>query len=257
MRTSAKEAQSPCHLAQCYGTDGDALIRNVARFLAEGYAQREGGLIIATAARSAAILAEATRQGADLDQAARDGRLGTYDAHTVLAHIVVDSQPDQARFEAVIGEALDGLRGEHDARGVRIYGEMVGLLWQEWRFTAALRLEEYWNDLLSRERVSLFCGYPIDVFGLEFDPELMHGLLCAHSALLPTTGKLEDAVHRAMTDVLGPQVEGHWPRIRGDARWGTVPSAEATVLWLRANLPHGSELILRQARELWRAANAA
>jgi hypothetical protein len=257
MGGSATAPHPACHLAQCYGTDAGALIRNVAQFLADGCARGEGGLLIATPAHNAAILTETTRMGAGVDQAVRDGRLRACDARAMLDQILVDSQPDRARFDAVIGAALDGLRGEHTARGVRIYGEMVGVLWQAWRFTAALRLEEYWNELLAREHVSLFCAYPIDVFGLEFDPELLHGLLCAHTALLPTTGQLEAALHRAMTDVLGPQVEGHWPRIQGDAQWGAVPPAEATVLWLRANLPHGAELILRRAREHWRSATAA
>jgi hypothetical protein len=43
---------------------------------------------------------------------------------------------------------------------VRIYGEVVALLWAAGQVNAALELEGLWNDLGREIPFSLFCGYP-------------------------------------------------------------------------------------------------
>ena len=45
-------------------------------------------------------------------------------------------------------------------RPIRVYGEMVGLLWRRNQTGPALALESLWNDLGRREQFSLFCSYP-------------------------------------------------------------------------------------------------
>jgi hypothetical protein len=66
---------------------------------------------------------------------------------------------------------------------------MVGLLWIEGQYSAAIRLEEYWNRLLEANALCLFCAYPIDLFGCDFDLSKLQALLGAHTHLLagPTT----------------------------------------------------------------------
>ena len=49
------------------------------------------------------------------------------------------------------------------------FGEMVGLLWIERQQAAAIRLEQYWNEVLTGSTASLFCAYPIDVFDAAAD----------------------------------------------------------------------------------------
>jgi anti-sigma regulatory factor (Ser/Thr protein kinase) len=44
-------------------------------------------------------------------------------------------------------------------RPVRVYGEMVALLWEAGDVLAALELESLWNDLGESLRFSLFCSY--------------------------------------------------------------------------------------------------
>ncbi len=43
---------------------------------------------------------------------------------------------------------------------VRIYGEVVALLWAAGHVNAALELEGLWNELGRQIPFSLFCGYP-------------------------------------------------------------------------------------------------
>ena len=64
---------------------------------------------------------------------------------------------------------------------VRAFGEMVGLLWVDGQRSAATRLEEYWNELLSGSTLSLFCAYPIDVFNGGSENAGLEAVLCAHT----------------------------------------------------------------------------
>ena len=42
---------------------------------------------------------------------------------------------------------------------MRIYGEMVDVLWQNGREDAALSLERMWHQLIAGRKCSLLCGY--------------------------------------------------------------------------------------------------
>jgi hypothetical protein len=138
---------------------------------------------------------------------------------------------------------------------------MVGVLWQSKQYEAAIQLEEYWNKLLQASGITLFCGYPIDVFGDDIQDSNVQAVLCAHTHLLPAAsgGDLGKAVHQAMDDVLGPKAETVRFAIATAANTPSVPSrtvsAEDTILWLRKNVPE-AEGILSCARRYYEASQA-
>ncbi|MDP8931195.1 MAG: MEDS domain-containing protein [Actinomycetota bacterium] len=47
-------------------------------------------------------------------------------------------------------------------RDVRIYGEMVALLWEEGNILAAMALEDLWNQFAGSRAFSLMCAYPMN-----------------------------------------------------------------------------------------------
>lgn len=223
------------HVMQCYGADTSALLASAGRYLAAGAARGESVLVIARPAHAEALLDRVRRAGSD--RALADDRVVVLDARPTLDAVMAGGQPDPELFEARVGGAVRRLEAARPGARVRAYGELVALLWEGWKFDAAIRLEGYWNRLLARHDVSLFCAYPIDVFGLEFDPEILHPVLCAHTELLPATaGDLDGALERAMSEVLGPDATAR-VAAAGDARWGRLPAPEAKVLWVRARLP--------------------
>ena len=90
------------------------------------------------------------------------GQITILDAQDVLSRFMVDGTPDEARFKTVIGELIGSItwpRGRF--RDVRVYGEMVNLLWSD-NLPAAARLEELWNDVIEEDSISLFCAYCLD-----------------------------------------------------------------------------------------------
>jgi hypothetical protein len=230
-----------------YGSDPAPLVRSVGRYLADGLAAGEGAVVIAAESHRDAFLDELGALGAG---AVRDGRLIVLDAHETMARFVVDGQPDRELFEAAVRPVLATLSARCP-RGVRAYGEMVGVMWEAGQFAAAIRLEEFWNALLLAGDFRLFCAYPIDVCGDGFTPADVDAVMSAHTHVLPTGAELEPALDRAMQDVLGAPASAL--RLLMDAQcrpsWAALPRAEATILWLRDNVPHLTGAILTRTRE--------
>jgi MEDS: MEthanogen/methylotroph, DcmR Sensory domain len=246
------------HFVQLYGSDTGALIRNVSRYLYDGYRHDDGLVTIATPDHTHAFCRELQRLGADTDSAIRHIRLAFLDAEETLAQFMVNGQPDWARFQDVVGTALGKVRPSSERAGLRAYGEMVGLLWKGRQYTAALRLEQFWNKLLSRSSFNLFCAYAIDIFGDEFQVAALDELLCAHTHLVPseTQGDLEKAIDRAIGDVLGSEANSLRVLIKANYRpsWAVLPVDAATVLWLRQNRPEQARKILARAQAYYEAA---
>jgi len=255
MSAEAFEFPDEGHFVHLYGTDLLSLGRSAAAFMAEGLMVGHSVLAIVGPENWDVIAAELERRGVDVGAARGDGSITLLDASATLATFTVDGVPDRARFDATVASAIrEAVRRDP---GVRLYGEMVGLLWSAGDAPAAILLEKMWNELLESVSTRLFCSYPIDIFGDDFHPESVDGIMCAHSHLLPAAGSaaLAKALDLGMDAVLG--VEGARsikPLIQPNHRpaWGSMPEAEATILWLRNNLPKHADEITAVAREYFR-----
>lgn len=242
------------HVVQLYGADDRLLTRNVGRYLGEGLKRGDGLLVIATAEHRGSFV-RFLKGEPNYSRAVLEGRLVFLDAEVTLHRFMVNGAPDPELFNHVVGDALRGVQSRSGHSGVRAYGEMVGLLWTQGQYDAASRLEELWNQLLQSNEVSLFCAYPIDIFSPEFQVKNVDALLCAHTHLLPAEGALEQALNRAMDEVLGARVDGLRRLIQANYRpsWALIPRAEALVLWLRNNLPGSANQIIERARVYYQA----
>ncbi len=246
------------HVVQLYdGRDARALTSSVGHYLHDGLKGGDSLLVIAANDHAKAFLQELANSGGEPGEAVRSGRLVCLDGHETLTKFMVDGQPEWDRFERTITKAIRDLRAGSEHGGLRAYGEMVGILWSDGAFSAAIRLEEFWNKLLPSIGFTLFCAYPIDVFNEEFKAPGVEALLCDHTHLLPTgVGEdLESAINRAMDDTLGTAAKNTKLLMEPMTRpaWAVLPKAEALILWIRNNLADEAEIILDRAREYYRA----
>lgn len=241
------------HLLQLCDIDGHTVTNNVSQYVRNGLNRGDGVLVVATAERQDAVRARLNELKADVPAAIESGQLVFLDAKKTLAQFMVDGHPDWDRFESVIGAVMRKVRPAYERAELRAYGEMVGVLWNNRQFSAAIRLEQFWNKLLSRASFTLFCAYSLDVFGKEFEPAALDALLCAHSHLIPgeTNRTLELALSRATAEVLGPEAERIMQCVKTGYHpsWAVMPAGEAAVMWLRENLPGSADAILARARE--------
>ena len=173
------------HVVQFYSHD-DELTTSVTRFVSEGLLAGEAAVVVATAAHSAAIESALVEAGLDVDAARRTGNLTVVDAVEALSRNFVGVRPDADAFRREVGSLVS--RAGAPGRRVRIYGEMVALLWDAGRVAEAIELESLWNDLGRRVPFALFCGYPApSIAGADVADSLLH--VChLHSAVVGDTG---------------------------------------------------------------------
>jgi hypothetical protein len=240
-------------MVQFYGADDQLLASNVGRYLFEGYKIGDGMLVIGVPAHNQAISNKLNALGVDVDTLTGAGRLRFLDAEEMLSKFMAGGQPYWRRFESAMETPMEEIRAAVGHGGLRAYGEMVGVLWEAGQQSAAVRVEQFWNKLLTRCSASLFCGYAIDVFAEGFEAEAIDALLCAHTHLVPTAsnGGLKSAVRRAVDSVLGPDARESRPMRENKSCWPAVPEGEATLLWIRKNLPDRADEILARAREFY------
>lgn len=148
------------HVVHFYGAD-DELADSVGRYLADGLRAGEGVVVVATAAHCLAFEAMLARDGLDAGEERRAGRLLAADASGLLGSFLADGRLDHDRFEAA-ASALIG-RAAAGGRQVRVYAEMVALLWDAGDVALAIELEDLWNELGARLPFRLLCGYPASV----------------------------------------------------------------------------------------------
>jgi len=144
--------------AVCFYEDSPSLARTVARFIGEGLAASQAAVIVATPSHDASIRDQMTAMGLDCRERIEQGELLMFDAEEVLNRFMVGTRPDAERFEDTINPIVDKAAGRRK-RLVRIYGEMVDVLWSSGREDAALSLEILWQQLIAGRKCSLLCGY--------------------------------------------------------------------------------------------------
>ena len=255
-----QDANPRGHLVQLYKSDERLLIRNVAEYISAGLSRGQSLLVIATQEHSQAAFLRLEHEGVDVQTATHNGRLLIVDAVEAVDRSLENGRPDWSRFDDVVGTLIRQIAARPDYSGLRVHTEMAGVLWKKGFDVAAIQLERFWNNLLASQAFSLFCAYPIDVFDQQFQISTLDALLCSHTHLLPTgvTGQLENAINRAMEEVLGPRVNDLKLLIKANYRpsWAVLPRAEAIVLWIRNNLPDDANAILTRARRYYRPGEA-
>lgn len=232
--------------------------QSAGRFLA-GALKRGGiAIAIATPANASAILGQLARMGVDPVDALQQKRLILLESSEMLSRFFSDEAIDAVQFDRSVGAALREAHRRAGEAPLRAFGDMVGVLWQDERRDAAVELERLWNVLQHELGFSLFCGYPIDVFGSEFSPDALEGVLETHTHMLPSgsSAELGRALDLAMDDVLGSDAGSVRARMSSRApRDGpAMPKPEQIILWLRGHLPEYAETIVQRTRELYEAA---
>ena len=170
------------HFVQFYEEDG-FLIRSVARFVETGVTGGDSAIVIATPAHREALERALHERKIDVAGLRAAGRFVDLDAAQTLAQVMVNGAPDPARFEAVVGRIVDAAQGR--GRQVRAFGEMVALLWADGHSTAAIALEELWNDLGEKRDFSLFCAYPMSAFRGDRNGQPFLHVCRAHTRVIP------------------------------------------------------------------------
>jgi PAS domain S-box-containing protein len=179
--TSFQAGQSE-HFVQFCETDA-FLMDSVSAFIGAGLRAGDAVIVLATKPHRESLEERLKGDGLEVATARVRGQYVSMDAAATLSKFMVDESPEPGRFAEVVGSmiALAAQGGCH----VRIFGEMVALLWAEGNRAAAVRLEELWNDLGKTYSFSLCCAYPMQGFGGEVYEEEFAEICQQHSRVIP------------------------------------------------------------------------
>jgi len=142
------------HVAVFYAHDRE-LIETVGQFLLDGL---QDGVAIAMATRGHRRALDAWLEcaGVDVPGSIRARRYIEVDAADTLARVMVEGWPDPAGFWQAIMPLMD--EAASSGRPVRIFGELVSLLWESGQVGAAIDVEALWNELGAQHPFDLICG---------------------------------------------------------------------------------------------------
>ena len=171
------------HLVEFYETEA-FLVDTVAGFLVPALRDGDAAIIVATPAHRHAFEKALEEAGLDVDAIAREGRYAAFDARDVLARFMVGGTPDPSRFAETIGAVMN--RVGEGGRQIRVYGEMVALLWDDGNVAAALELEDLWNDLAATRAFVLLCAYPMSAFDDPASAQAFKRICTQHTSVIPS-----------------------------------------------------------------------
>lgn len=167
---------SPGHHAVRFYESDRSLAVIVAQFLGDGLAEGHPAVVIATAAQRAAIVRELAARSWDVVELQRLEQLLLRDAEETLSTFMMDGQPDAERFQSSMWAVMKSASRVREDCSLRVYGQMVNVLWEGGKQEAAIRLEMLWNVLAKTQSFSLMCGYAMGPFYKEVHVEE----ICSH-----------------------------------------------------------------------------
>jgi hypothetical protein len=242
------------HFAQLHSEKAD-LVASVGMFLKTGILRGQGVVLIASRGATDDYLSYVDREGIDIEKSRRSGQFVVKNAEDTLAGFMVADMPDWARFRRLVGSILEEVQA-FGRSTTRAYGEMVNVLWREGKPLAAVRLEEYWNELARLYPFSLFCGYMLDSHDDATYQQPLAEIGRTHSHIIPTTQdrRFQDALDRASRDVYGTPLSQLLARARHEDNAGELrlPVGQRTMLWIMRHMPETSAEVLERARRYYR-----
>ncbi|MGB9376687.1 MAG: MEDS domain-containing protein [Mycobacteriales bacterium] len=169
--------QTGRHVVQFYEHD-KGLVDAASSYLGAGLVAGETVVVVATQEHRDAFDASMTAAGVEVGALRTSGQYLTVDAQALLDAFLTDGMPDPELFHANVGALVTRLVAAR-RQPLRIYGEMVALLWERGAVAEALALEELWNELGRRVEFTLYCAYPAVAMS---DKPGDQQAVCAHHA---------------------------------------------------------------------------
>ena len=173
------------HVLQLYDNDHELLVA-LNGFARTAITSEEPLIVVATTEHLSALAKSLRLFGMDPDQLRLERKLLFADAGDTLARFMRGGMPDEGLFRESLDELVSATNasevGGDNKRPVKIFGEMVALLWEQGLHEATFTLEAMWTKACGERNLNLFCGYPRSLLADSQYGKLVH--ICRHHASL-------------------------------------------------------------------------
>ena len=156
----------PGHVVQFYDRE-QSMIDKVARRTARALRSAVPCVLVATGTHLQQFEQRMRELAFPLDELRLHHRYIALDAAEMLGGFMDGLSPDRKKFHENVGTVVREAAALSATGLVSIFGEMVALLCQTGNAAGAIALEELWNELADRYSFSLFCAYPLELFGVH------------------------------------------------------------------------------------------
>lgn len=225
MRTTLDEAE---HAVRFFQREG-AILEAVTDYASAALAEGAPVLLAMSTANGVGVVARLLRRG-HKDARARVTLLDS----EVVASTMRAEDGVAAAFRQHVEPAVGAARGR-SSRPLRLYGDVVNVLWRRGAQEQAIELEGLWEGLARRDGgVRLLCGYRLDLLnGRCLDLVERHDAVHASEHLAGLEGRIENVLRR----VLGDELEAVRAVVAAEARLASLPFAQAALMWIGRNRP--------------------
>lgn len=145
------------HVVQFYDRDED-LLGVVGGYLAASLLEGDAVIVMAAPSHCDMFRGALVAAGVDVEAAEGVGALLFVDAAEIASRLMADGRLDVGVFDDVVAGPVR--RAAMDGRPVRVYGEIVAVMWEVGDVAGAIELERLWNALGDQIPFALFCAYP-------------------------------------------------------------------------------------------------
>lgn len=247
------EAPAGRHFAQMH-KDAYALAEAVGVFVGTGLRRGDAVIIVVPSSHTSLYLQRLKCSDRDLDAWQTSGQLTVLDSQEILGRFMQGDMPVWEEFRAAVGQIIESAK-RAGRTTTRVYGEMVSDLWRAGHTAAAIRLEEYWNELARLHQFCLFCGYQVDSLEEKCYTDPLADIGRTHSHILTTQDdeRFCAALDAASQDILGIQISRMLTREGCHDHTGEqrLSIGHQTMLWLQKNMPTEMAKVLQRARQIY------
>lgn len=168
------------HLVQFYENER-VFIETLEGFAGSGFLTGESVVVVATPAHLLALNSRLKNQGFQLEALISKQQYIPVDAEQLLQKLL----PKTKLVKNLLSEFTSGIlcTASRNGRKLRIFGEMVALLWASGRSKEAIELEHFWCDFLEEHEVSVYCAYPESGF-TDDDGLPLKEIFSSHSTVI-------------------------------------------------------------------------
>ncbi len=202
----------------------------VTNYIKDGLLNDEAVIVVAGPTLRKAVISKLDAQNFDVQNLKNQGQIKFLDAEFLLSSFLIDGVLEEQSFQQSIEVPIQAARVEYGK--VRIFGEMVDVLWKKAQYDAAIQLENLWSNLSQKQEFLFLCTYSLDSIDSSTYDESLERICSYHTHLIPVEnyGLIETGVGEAVLDVFGDA----WNRVIGklaeSRKISTQLSASPTAL---------------------------